>query len=48
MLISLDLNQALDEFYIEHAKQETADEWLDKHPFHSAIADDADAKWMSM
>ncbi|TRX89862.1 hypothetical protein FHL15_009295 [Xylaria flabelliformis] len=43
-----DLNQALDEFYSKHAKQETANEWLDKHPFQSAIADDADAKWMSM
>ncbi|KAI0856848.1 hypothetical protein F4860DRAFT_491446 [Xylaria cubensis] len=43
-----DLNQALDEFYSKHAKKETADEWLDKHPFQSAIADDADAKWMSM
>ncbi|KAK3941285.1 hypothetical protein QBC46DRAFT_363417 [Diplogelasinospora grovesii] len=42
-----DLNRSLDEFYREHASKETAEDWLDKHPFQSAVADDADAIWMA-
>ncbi|KAI0803775.1 hypothetical protein GGR55DRAFT_682188 [Xylaria sp. FL0064] len=40
------LNESLDEFYDKHAEKETADAWLDKHPYHLAIDDDIDAKWM--
>ncbi|KAI1351130.1 hypothetical protein F5Y01DRAFT_134331 [Xylaria sp. FL0043] len=40
------LNEALDEFYDKHAEKETAGAWLDKHPYHLAIDDDTDAKWM--
>ncbi|KAF9876296.1 hypothetical protein CkaCkLH20_06239 [Colletotrichum karsti] len=44
---SRDLNQALDEFYNEHARKETVKDWLRAHPFQGAIADDADAEWMA-
>lgn len=44
---SLDLNRSLDEFYNKHARKETAEEWLDAHPFQQAVADDADAVWMA-
>jgi hypothetical protein len=47
MLTYVALNEALDEFYSEHAQKETADAWLDKHPYHLAIDDHVDAKWMS-
>ncbi|KFG79616.1 hypothetical protein MANI_029727 [Metarhizium anisopliae] len=42
-----DLNRSLDEFYNKHARKETAEEWLDAHPFQQAVADDADAVWMA-
>lgn len=43
----LDLNQSLDEFYGQHALKETADCWLENHPYHEAVGDDADSVWMS-
>ncbi|EXV00475.1 hypothetical protein X797_006537 [Metarhizium robertsii] len=42
-----DLNRSLDEFYNNHARKETAEDWLDAHPFQQAVADDADAVWMA-
>ncbi|KAI0467840.1 hypothetical protein F4859DRAFT_226612 [Xylaria cf. heliscus] len=41
------LNEVLDEFYSKYAQKDTADAWLEKHPYHLAIDDDIDAKWMS-
>ncbi|KND87317.1 hypothetical protein TOPH_08074 [Tolypocladium ophioglossoides CBS 100239] len=42
-----DLNRSLDEFYGKYACKETADDWLETHPFQAALADDADAVWMA-
>ncbi|RWA03545.1 hypothetical protein EKO27_g11559 [Xylaria grammica] len=41
------LNEALDEFYSKHARKEEAGSWLGNHPYHLAIDDNVDAKWMS-
>ncbi|KAI0972088.1 hypothetical protein F4678DRAFT_460920 [Xylaria arbuscula] len=41
------LNKTLDEFYSKHATKETADEWLGQHPYHLAIDDYIDSKWMA-
>ncbi|KAK4068349.1 hypothetical protein Purlil1_13807 [Purpureocillium lilacinum] len=40
-----DLNQRLNDFWDESATKETAEEWLDKHPFDSAMTDDGDQIW---
>ncbi|KZZ96551.1 hypothetical protein AAL_03780 [Moelleriella libera RCEF 2490] len=42
---SRELNHLLDEFYNTHARKETAEKWLDAHPYNEATADDADAVW---
>ncbi|KAG5917866.1 hypothetical protein E4U61_002355 [Claviceps capensis] len=35
-----DLNRTLDEFYNKHALKETADDWLAKHPYKDAVAEE--------
>ncbi|KAK2599130.1 hypothetical protein QQS21_005391 [Conoideocrella luteorostrata] len=42
-----ELNGILDELYEKCAHKETADQWIDTHQFHDAVADDADALWMA-
>ncbi|KAL1859001.1 hypothetical protein VTK73DRAFT_7713 [Phialemonium thermophilum] len=42
-----ELNQHLQEFLEKHATKDSAGDWLKKHPFQSAIADEADALWMA-
>ncbi|PNY27842.1 Uncharacterized protein TCAP_02241 [Tolypocladium capitatum] len=42
-----DLNRSLDEFYNKYAHRETAENWLNTHPFQQAVSDDADAVWMT-
>ncbi|KAI0521691.1 hypothetical protein F5B22DRAFT_643862 [Xylaria bambusicola] len=41
------LNEALNDFYSLYARKEKADTWLDNHPYHLAIDDYNDEKWMS-
>ncbi|RSM03314.1 hypothetical protein CEP52_007460 [Fusarium oligoseptatum] len=41
-----ELNRSLDEFYAEYAKKETAENWLNKHPFQDAVSDDEDSVWI--
>ncbi|KAL7917210.1 hypothetical protein ACQKWADRAFT_307339 [Trichoderma austrokoningii] len=42
-----ELNGLLDEFYTKSAHKETADHWIDAHPYQDAMEDDADATWMA-
>ncbi|KAM6508007.1 hypothetical protein FSOLCH5_013207 [Fusarium solani] len=35
-----------DEFYAEYAQKETAENWLNTHPFQNAVSDDADSVWI--
>lgn len=46
-MIHAALNEALDEFYSKHAEKTTVSTWLDEHPYHLAIDDHSDAKWMA-
>ncbi|KAH7265854.1 hypothetical protein B0J15DRAFT_545883 [Fusarium solani] len=41
-----ELNRSLDEFYAEYAQKETAENWLNTHPFQNAVSDDADSVWI--
>ncbi|KAK1766564.1 hypothetical protein QBC33DRAFT_104820 [Phialemonium atrogriseum] len=41
------LNRSLDEFYLKHGSKETAESWLDRHPFQEAVPDEADDVWMA-
>ncbi|KAM3551383.1 hypothetical protein ARSEF4850_007898 [Beauveria asiatica] len=41
-----DLNHSLDAFFDLVAIKQTAESWLDEHPYHSAIADEAEDMWM--
>ncbi|KJZ71927.1 hypothetical protein HIM_08683 [Hirsutella minnesotensis 3608] len=40
-----ELNKKLDDFWDQCATRETAEQWLDKHPFQSAMTDDGDQIW---
>jgi len=42
-----ELNDLLDEFYGKYARKETAESWIDNHPFQRAAADDAIDTWMA-
>lgn len=42
-----DLNRSLDEFFDGFASKEDAESWLETHPFHLALSDDADSEWMT-
>ncbi|KAG5961510.1 hypothetical protein E4U57_007548 [Claviceps arundinis] len=42
-----DLNRTLDEFYNKHALKETADDWLAKHPYKDAVAEENEEVWMA-
>ncbi|KAI1266000.1 hypothetical protein F5Y18DRAFT_426513 [Xylariaceae sp. FL1019] len=42
-----ELNQSLDEFYNQYATKDMVADWLDKHPFQEAVADDAYEIWMA-
>jgi len=37
----------LEEFFDKYAVKEKAGDWIDKHPFQSATADEADSVWMA-
>ncbi|KAG6117945.1 hypothetical protein E4U14_007373 [Claviceps sp. LM454 group G7] len=41
------LNRTLDEFYNKHALKETADDWLAKHPWKDAVAEENEEVWMA-
>ncbi|RSM15798.1 hypothetical protein CDV31_004740 [Fusarium ambrosium] len=41
-----ELNRSLDEFWAEYAKKETAENWLNAHPFQDAVSDDEDSVWI--
>ncbi|PNY23834.1 Uncharacterized protein TCAP_06226 [Tolypocladium capitatum] len=43
--VSVELNKSLDEFWDQYATKETAEKWLDEHPFQSAMTDDGDQIW---
>ncbi|KAG6065420.1 hypothetical protein E4U32_007390 [Claviceps aff. humidiphila group G2b] len=45
--ISKDLNRTLDDFYNKHALKETADDWLAKHPWKDAVAEENEEVWMA-
>lgn len=40
-------NWTLDQFYEAFAVKETAEEWIEKHPYEEAVDDDADETWMA-
>ncbi|KAG6106878.1 hypothetical protein E4U31_000515 [Claviceps sp. LM219 group G6] len=41
------LNRTLDEFYNKHALKENADDWLAKHPYKDAVAEENEEVWMA-
>ena len=42
-----ELDNDLGEFYSKYPGAIDAEEWMEKHEYHEAIADDATEEWMS-